>query len=114
MDLIKEQFIEDKAKVWVERCLRDTTPKDVPLPFKQILKAKFVKAKTPTVRATLEMVDGFKTRIEVSRYSLFPENSIWSGGGTAWKYMWLSSEVDGYLFWNQDKRKWVREVIDYL
>ena len=114
MNQIKEQSLEDKAKEWVEKCLRDTTPKDVPLPFKQIIKAKFVKAKNPTVRATLEMVDGYKARIEVSRYSLFPENSRWSGGGTAWRYTWLSSEEESYLYWNRDKKTWTREVLDWL
>ncbi|RHW37304.1 hypothetical protein D1B31_16185 [Neobacillus notoginsengisoli] len=117
LTLFKEETakekLDNKAFEWVKRCLRDTTPKDIPLPYRKILKATFIKAKKPTVTATLEMIDGYKARIEISRYSLFPDGSRWAGGGTAWTYRWLSSEGEGYLYWNREKRSWLREVFNF-
>ena len=93
-----------KAFNWVEDFFRDTIPTGIPLPYKNIVEAKFVKAGFPTVHATLEMLDEDDLKIEVSKLPLL------STGRLSWKYKWLSGK--GYIYWDNEKKEWLKDIIE--
>ena len=93
-----------KAFDWVEQLFKDTLPPGVPIPYKQITKAEFVKADFPTVHASLTLFDEEEIMIEVSKLSLFQTKSL------SWKYKWLTG--NGNIYWNDKNKEWSRDYIE--
>lgn len=89
--------MDAEAVRWVTTALRDCTPPHIPLPFTEVLAARFLKRQTPTAAASLRMVDGYRGYIQVSKWGPFD----------AWSYQWQRLD-GGPLYWNGSA--WVRWI----
>ncbi|MGG3884326.1 hypothetical protein [Brevibacillus panacihumi] len=83
--------MDSVAKEWVVTALRSSIPEHIPLPFEEVLAARFLARKKKTAAASLLMIDGKKGVIEVSKWM--------DGLPDAWTYRWVELG-GGALNWN--------------